>query len=298
METNVGDWLARGRRIEVGGEAVFVVDVPAAPGAAGALSAPLLVLHGFPTSSHDFVHVVDALAGSRRVVLFDFPGFGASAKADRAYSLFGQADVAEAVAREVGLDEVVLVSHDMGDSVAGEILARDLNGALGFGIERRVVLNGSIYLALANLTPGQQALLALPDETLPEGAAPNLEALEASLALTLAPGSRAPCAAEVAAMAVLVARDGGARLLPRLIRYIDERRVHERRWTGAIETHPAPLTVVWGDADSIAVFEMAQRLVAARDDADLVRLEGIGHYPTVEAPAAVAAALLGADPPY
>ena len=39
-------------------------------------------------------------------------------------------------------------------------------------------------------------------------------------------------------MADLVIRDGGGRILPRMIRYIEERRVHERRWTGAIEAHP------------------------------------------------------------
>lgn len=290
MSSSVDAWLARGRHLDVGGEAVFVVDVPAAVGSAP--SPPLLVLHGFPTSSHDFAHVVDAIGGARRVVLFDFPGFGASSKPDRPYSLFGQADVTEVVVSALGLDGVVLVSHDMGDSVAGELLARDLDGTLGFGVERRVVLNGSIYLELAHLTPGQQALLALPDEILPEAAAPTPEALEASLALTLAPGSRGACADGVAAMAAFVAHDGGCRLLSRIIRYIEERRVHERRWTGAIEAHPAPLTVVWGDADPIALYAMAERLVAARPDAALVRLAGIGHYPSLEDPRAVAAAAL------
>ena len=73
-------------------------------------------------------------------------------------------------------------------------------------------------------------------------------------------------------------------LLPRLIRYIEERRANERRFTGAIETDPSPLHVVWGLDDPIAVPSMVDTLLAARPDATAVRLEGVGHYPMVEAP--------------
>ena len=47
----------------------------------------------------------------------------------------------------------------MGDSVGGELLARSLDGTLGFTVRRRVLSNGSIYIAMAQLTDGQQFLL-------------------------------------------------------------------------------------------------------------------------------------------
>ena len=62
-------------------------------------------------------------------------------------------------------------------------------------------------------------------------------------------------------------REDGHLLLPRLIRYLEERRQNESRWTGAIETHPSPVTIVWGDLDPIAVWEMTERLSAAPSDA-------------------------------
>jgi pimeloyl-ACP methyl ester carboxylesterase len=93
----------------------------------------------------------------------------------------------------------------------------------------------------------------------------------------------------------MLSKRHGQLLLPRTIRYIEERRANQQRFTGAIETHPSPLTIVWGDLDPIAVHPMAERLAAARPDATLVTLEGVGHYPMVEAPerfsAAVGAAL-------
>jgi pimeloyl-ACP methyl ester carboxylesterase len=76
----------------------------------------------------------------------------------------------------------------------------------------------------------------------------------------------------------------GHRVLTRLIRYIEERRANERRFTGAIESDPSPLHIVWGLDDPIAVASMVDTLVAARPDATAVRLDRVGHYPMVESP--------------
>jgi pimeloyl-ACP methyl ester carboxylesterase len=45
------------------------------------------------------------------------------------------------------------------------------------------------------------------------------------------------------------------------------------------------LHIVWGMDDPIAVPSMVDTLLAARPDATVVRLDGVGHYPMVEAPA-------------
>jgi pimeloyl-ACP methyl ester carboxylesterase len=287
VDDGVAAWAARGEHRRVLGHRVFVVDDgPTNP--ENGESAPVLVLHGFPTSSQDWQGVLDPLARRHRVVLPDLLGYGLSDKPDQHYSLFEQADLVEAVIADLGLREVALVSHDMGDSVGGEVLARSLDGALSFDVTRRVLSNGSIYIDMAQLTDGQQLLLALPDERLDEGL--GLDALAAALRGTLAPGSDVPDR-EIAVAAELIVRDGGDRLLPRLIRYVEERREHEGRWTGAIERHSAPLTIVWGDADPIAVWPMAERLQEARPEATLVRLRDVGHYPMLESPAAFTAAV-------
>jgi LCP family protein required for cell wall assembly len=164
--SGVDAWAARTATLDVAGDAVAVLDIAAGARATGP---PLLVLHGFPTSSIDFQPAIERLARQRRVVLLDFPGFGLSAKPDRPYSLFGQADVVAVAAAHADLDEVDLLTHDMGDSVGGEVLARSLEGDLPFQVRRRVLTNGSIYLDMAQLTDGQKFLLDLPDAVLPEG---------------------------------------------------------------------------------------------------------------------------------
>ena len=284
---SVAAWREAGAVHDIGGHEVYVRDEPAA--SADAALPPLLVLHGFPTNSYDFASVLDALAARRRVILPDFVGFGLSAKPDHRYSIRGAADTIEGVATAVGLTEVDLLSHDMGDSVAGELLARDLDGELGFSVRRRVLTNGSIYLDLAQLTTGQQLLLSLPDEAVQIS---DEQRYTESLAATCAPAHR-PSDEELAAQWQLLTHNGGDALLARTIRYIEDRRAEERRYTGAIETHPSPLGIVWGELDPIAVHAMTDRLLGVRPDATRTTLTGVGHYPMVEAPERFAAAALG-----
>src|SRR5262249_7715010 len=147
---------------------------------------------------------------------------------------------------------------------------------------------GSMYVGSAHRTDAQQLLWSLHDERQVDG--PGRDAVVEALQATFAPGSSVPDE-DVGTAADLIVRDGGHRILPRTIRYVEERREHEGRWTGAIERHPSPLTIVWGDADPIALWPMAERLHEARPDATLVRLRDVGHYPMLEAPDALAAAL-------
>lgn len=287
-----------GEHVVVGDDRVFVVDTPAAETDAGP---PLLVIHGFPTSSIDWWPVLPALSARRRVVLFDLPGFGLSDKPDRPYSIASATDAVSGLVELLGLREFDLATHDMGDTVGGELLARQLEGDLLATVRRRVITNGSIYLELAQLTAGQQVLWAAPDEALAEDMAPTADMLAFSLAATLAPAGSPvsrPDPADLAAAAEAIVHGGGNRLLPRLIRYLSDRRDNEARFTGAIESHPSPLGIVWGDLDPIAVVAMAHRLAerrrAAAVPAGLEILEGVGHYPMVEAPDAFAAAMLAA----
>jgi pimeloyl-ACP methyl ester carboxylesterase len=274
-------WAEQGKRIDAGGYRVFVIDHPAERED----QVPLLVLHGFPSCSFDWRQVLAVLGQRRRVVLVDFLGFGLSDKPDLRYGIRLQANLAQQVVLGLGLREVALLTHDMGDTVGGELLARSAEGTLGFEVVRRVVTNGSIYLAMAQLTTGQQILLGMPDERL--AAEQPAEAWKpdftSGLAGTFAP-ARQPSAEELDAQWELMVTDDGYRLLPRLIRYIEDRRVDEARFTGAIETHPSPLGIVWGELDPVAVHPMALRLRASRPDAPLTTLDGVGHYPMIEDP--------------
>ena len=148
---------------------------------------PLLVLHGFPTSSFDYAAVLDGLRAGRRVLLLDMLGYGLSSKPDRAYTMALQADVAAAFVAELGVDRLALLTHDMGDTVGGELLARRAEGTWAVEVTQRVVTNGSIYIEQAHLTNGQQLLLSLPDEVLPPGIPIDAASIARSLRETFSP---------------------------------------------------------------------------------------------------------------
>ncbi len=280
MNSSGRAWRDRGEVRSLCGWDIFTVDVPAR---ASEARAPLLLLHGFPTSSFDFHKVVDRLAVDRRVVAFDMLGYGLSDKPDRHYTMGIQADVAMALLSALGVERLGLLTHDVGDTVGGELLARNLDGGWGATITDRTITNGSIYVELARLSVGQLALLDLPDRRLPDETPLERDAVMAGVAATFSPATTVD-ADELDAQWAMIDHGHGAQLLPRLIRYIEERRRDEARFTGAIERHPSPLTVVWGLDDPIAVPAMVDRLVDARADCTVTRLDGVGHYPMVESP--------------
>ena len=63
----------------------------------------------------------------------------------------------------LGVDRLGLLTHDVGDTVGGELLARQLEGGWDVEITDRTLTNGSIYIELAQLSAGQLLLLELPD---------------------------------------------------------------------------------------------------------------------------------------
>jgi pimeloyl-ACP methyl ester carboxylesterase len=281
---SVADWREAGRFIDVGGRSIFVVDQGPASDEA------VLILHGFPASSFDWRHVAPQVASRRRVVTFDFLGYGLSSKPlDAAYSLFEQADLAEAVASRTGIRRCVLVSHDMGDSVAAELLGRAAEGRLEFSIDRSIVTNGSIFIDLARLSPGQLALLALPDSPLAESL--PLDGFRPGLSATFS-AEHQPSEEELDAMLWLIANEHGDRLMPRLIRYIEERRTHQARWTAGLTGYAGPMTLLWGRQDPIAVEAMAYHLAELRPATEVILWPDVGHWPSIEVPDRVAGAIL------
>lgn len=276
-------WHARGETVRVPEGDVFVV---ALAGPADAL--PVMVLHGFPTSSWDFEEAASLVAAHHRVVLFDFPGFGFSAKPARhAYSLFEQADVACVVAKALGLSRVILWAHDMGTSVAAELLARRERGLLPFEVASVVLMNGSVHMEMAKPTVGQRLLASPVGDVFARIS--RRAVFEAQMRRVFA---KPPAAETLAGMWALLVRDDGKHRLPKTVGYMAERRRFTGRWIGALERLDVPTLVAWGERDPVAVLPIAERLAREIPDAKLVTWPDLGHYPQVEDPERVARTVL------
>ena len=285
--TDVERWWDEGERIRlsVGGaeRAVFVRRMGAGPA--------MTVLHGFPSSSHDWWAVAPALAADRALLLPDFLGFGASEKpADHEYSIHEQADLVEALWVHEGVRATDLVAHDYAVSVTQELLARRAEGALDVEIGAVTLTNGGLYPDVHRPQPVQTALLD-PEQGPALAAALNQEVLTAALEPTLGPGTEA--AEIVAPMWRALARDDGHLRLPGLIHYITDRRRHADRWVGALESTDVPVRFVWGMLDPVSGAHMAQRIRERLPDAPFTALDDVSHWPPLEAPERVATAIRG-----
>ncbi len=276
---SLSEFQHSGQFIDFRGHRIFVRDAGHGP--------PLLCLHGFPTSSYDFARIVPELVAHRRVVLFDFLGFGFSDKPqNHPYSLFEQADIAQAVAKELSLGKLTLLAHDMGSSVALELLRRSTPE-----IERLVLLNGSVFLRHYRPLLSQRLLLHKQvGPLLTRLGLINRRVFHAQFA-KLFPDR--PSDEELDLFWQLIVHNGGQRNYHLLIRYLDERHQHELTWLDALTAHRAPLTVIWGQRDPVSVPAIAKEVLLRRPDATYVPLYDIGHYPQWEDPQTVARIVLG-----
>ena len=279
--SRVKRWQESGAYVEVGGRRIFVVRREGA-------GLPIVVVHGYPGSSHDFAGVVEHV--DRPMLLLDLLGYGFSAKPrEAAYSLFDQADLVETVVADAGIAECALVGHDMGDTVVAELLRRANAGRLGFAVPSAVLLNGSIFIDLARLTRGQRLGLLARGRALPFSFPTGF--LRRNLRESIAPGTNLG-PAEIDDLVDLIRLERGDRLLTRQIGYIRERRTHQQAWTRALVDHPGRLSAVWGVLDPIAVPEMPRHLADLRPGTEVVLLDGVGHWPSIEAPERVAAEIV------
>src|ERR1700746_1612016 len=81
---------------------------------------PILLLHGFPSSSHMFRNVIPALADRYHVVAPDLPGFGFSDAPDRRhfrYTFENLAKVIDSFTQTIGLERLAIYVSDYGASV-------------------------------------------------------------------------------------------------------------------------------------------------------------------------------------
>ncbi len=276
------EWIAGGSRIRIEGHSVFVRQDGPVDGA------PVTLLHGFPTSSHDWSLVLPSLVEiGCRVTTLDFLGFGASDKpVDHEYLLTGQASMVEAVWQSLGIGETALVAHDYGVSVAQEVLARD-----PARVTRMTWMNGGLYPDLHRPILVQRLMHG------PLGIVLTRLASERTHASALRSIFGRPVSdAVLHEMWLATSRAKGSRIQHALLHYIDERRANADRWRAALESYSGPTLFVWGPADPISGGHVLPRLRERLPAAQFVVLDeppATGHYPQVENPDVVGAALAG-----
>jgi pimeloyl-ACP methyl ester carboxylesterase len=107
------DWRAHQRWVDVGGQAINVIDLGSGP--------PVVFVHGLTGSWQNWLEQLPVLAEDHRVVALDLPGFGQSPMPREKISIPGYGRVVEGVLDALDLDAVALVGNSMGGFIGAEV---------------------------------------------------------------------------------------------------------------------------------------------------------------------------------
>lgn len=275
-------WRVQGELISLGQHNIFVRDE-------GDVGLPtILLIHGFPTSSWDWQPLWDELRKTYRLVAMDMLGFGFSDKPNhRAYTIHGQADLVEALVAAKQLKQFHVLAHDYGDTVAQELLARQLDGSGVGECLSFCFLNGGLFPETHRALFTQKLLLS------PLGSLVNRMAgykqFRRNFSSVFGVESK-PSENELQAFWRVININDGKHIFHNLMTYIRDRIQHRERWVSALQHSTIPLALINGSVDPVSGEHMVKRYQTLNCRLDyLARLPTIGHYPQVEAPAQVLA---------
>jgi pimeloyl-ACP methyl ester carboxylesterase len=249
---------------------------------------PLLLIHGYPTSSYDWHALWDPLAARYSLYALDLLGFGLSDKPRNCdYPITLQADLCAALLAQNGVIRPHVLAHDYGDTVAQELLAREVEGKLP--LASLCFLNGGLFPETHRARPIQKLLAN-------QWTGPFISRAISygtfKRAMQRIGGVNPPSEQELRDLWCLQVRDDGKRALARIINYMEQRRQQRPRWVGALVNSKVPRRLLCGALDPVSGRHLAERYRELVPDADVVLFGDLGHYPHLEAPGVVVAAYL------
>lgn len=247
----------------------------------------ILFVHGTPTNSYEYRHLIAALAKTHRCIAPDHLGFG---KSDRPEAFPYTPEAHAAVLREfvdtLRLDRYTLVVHDFGGPIGLPLaLAADTS------VDRLIIMNSWAWPIDDDPRMARGARLlggALGRFMYRYG--------NASLRLIMpsAYGDKRKLTSEIHRQYLDVFRDRDARVhvLHALAKSLLGSRAHYQWLLDRLgELRCVPVLIVWGMKDSAFPPYQLDRWQSLLPEATVERIEGAGHWPHEEEPARVIAAI-------
>jgi pimeloyl-ACP methyl ester carboxylesterase len=226
---------------------------------AGPADAPIvLLLHGFPTSSHMYRDLIPRLATRYRVIAPDYPGYGfsdAPSPASFTYTFDHLADVMDKFVQAVGAQRYVLYAQDFGGPVGFRLAAKHPDRVAGLVVQNAVAheegLSTSMDVARpywAKRTPETEA----PMRTLLTLDTTRFQYLH---------GARDPSRVSPDAWThaqALLDRPGNADIQLAILQDYGSNLKRYPEWQAYFRTRQPPTLVVWGKNDPFFIIEGAQ----------------------------------------
>lgn len=277
-DMNLTSWKSKGSFLNYKNHKVFYID-----DGGGSVRKPIVVLiHGFPTASFDWWKVWVELSKNFRLITADMTGFGFSDKPVKYnYSIFDQANLFEELLCHLKVEKCFLFSHDYGDTVAQELVARANDNELGFEIEALCLLNGGLFPESYKPRLIQKLLMSPLGPLVSRLSSKNR--LRKTFRNIFGPETQLT-EKEIDECWELMTMNGGKAVIHKTICYMRERSVNADRWLSALQNTKVPMRLIDGAFDPISGIHLVNRYKELIQNPDVVVLDQIGHYPQLEAP--------------
>ncbi len=245
---------------------------------------PLLLIHGMAGSSATWRAIIPQLSTKYRVIAPDLLGHGMSAKPRGDYSLGAFAVFLRDLLDELGVARATVVGQSLGGGIAMQFVYQHREYC------ERLALIGSGGLG-PDLSPMLRVLSAPGAElVLPVVAPQSVLNLGNKLGSWLtSSGIQAPRAGQMWQAYSSLSDPAARQAFLRTLRSVVD---HRGQAVSALNklhlTEGLPVVLIWGDNDRIIPVAHAYAAHDALVGSRLEVLEGIGHFPHVEAPTAVA----------
>jgi pimeloyl-ACP methyl ester carboxylesterase len=243
----------------------------------------LLLIHGMAGSSATWRSVIPQLAKKYRVVAPDLLGHGESAKPRGDYSLGAFAASLRDLLDELGISKVTVVGQSLGGGVAMQFIYQHREYCQRLVLISSGGLGPELSWILRILSaPGAELVLPVvaPRTVLNAGN-------KVGSWLTSA-GIQSPRTAEMwSAYSSLADRQTRQAFLRTLRSVVDYRGQAVSALNKIHLSHGLPTLLIWGDQDRIIPVAHGYAAHEAVPGSRLEVLEGVGHFPHVESPAAV-----------
>ena len=276
--TTLQQWHEQGDTFSFDGHEIFYLTQ-------GDKQKPALVLiHGFPTCSWDWAKIFPALSEHFYLITLDMLGFGFSDKPKQDYSIFQQADIFDALLKQLDIKQYYLLAHDYGDTVAQELLARHHQSGQVCAV---VFANGGLFPETHHPVLLQKLLLSPVGFILSKLV--RYEKFKKNFDHICA---KKLSEDELRGFWQMLEHKGGVLIMHKLIAYMTERKQNRERWVGVMQQTQVPMLLIDGLLDPISGAHMVERYEQLIPNPQVIKLADTGHYPQVESPAAFAQAAL------
>lgn len=244
----------------------------------------VLIIHGYPYNSFEWKDTITKLSKTFKITIFDLLGMGFSDKpTGHRYSFEEYCEIVNALLKQLNITNTHIFSHDLGVSIAQELMAREMEKKNNFKINSIAFMNGSLFIDVYK--PRLIQLLLSKSPAFIGKAVSNLMSknrVNKSVKSVFGPFTK-PSDEFLEKQWEILNYNQGKKITYLIGRLVFEKYNYLNRWVHAMQTTSIPMCYICGPFDPNSGKHMANRYEALIPNPQIYLLDKyIGHWPQLE----------------